>query len=504
MARAASTPTSAASSAPCRSRASTVVERARIVGAGATATSALVALGELGARRVEVVRPSSRGRRAARGARCDRSASTWSARVSTRPPHGPVPRDDRDAARATRPSRDAAADALAASGGLLLDVAYGHWPTHSRRVGASGQRGDLRTRDAAAPGAAAGADLRRRRRRDAALPDEGVGASRRCACARHGRLDECSACSPPANRTAPNSSPSWRVCPAGVPVSRAAIQADLARRKLGYGRGSRMKFEEDELTISGGVRHGLSLGSPIALRIGNTEWPKWVEVMSPEPVELTDKSRGRGAALTRPRPGHADLVGMQKYGFDEARPILERASARETAARVALGAVARALPRRARHPARQPHPLDRARARARRTPRCRRPTTSTRSTPIRCAASTPRPRRCMVAEVDAAHKDGDTLGGIVEVLAYGLPPGLGSHVHWDRRLDAQARPGAHEHPGDQGRRGRRRLRHDDAGAAPRRTTSCSRPTTASPARATAPAAPRAACRPAPCCASAPA
>jgi chorismate synthase len=131
--------------------------------------------------------------------------------------------------------------------------------------------------------------------------------------------------------------------PAGVPVSRSAIQADLARRKLGYGRGSRMKFEEDELTISAGVRHGYSLGSPIALRIGNTEWPKWVEVMSAEPVELTEKSRGRGAALTRPRPGHADLVGMQKYGFDEARPILERASARETAARVALGAVARSF-----------------------------------------------------------------------------------------------------------------------------------------------------------------
>src|SRR6478735_951826 len=131
--------------------------------------------------------------------------------------------------------------------------------------------------------------------------------------------------------------------PAGVPISRAAIQADLARRKLGYGRGSRMKFEEDELSISSGVVHGYSIGSPIALRVGNTEWPKWVEVMSPDPVELTDRSRGRGAALTRPRPGHADLVGMQKYGFDEARPVLERASARETAARVALGAVAAAF-----------------------------------------------------------------------------------------------------------------------------------------------------------------
>ena len=224
--------------------------------------------------------------------------------------------------------------------------------------------------------------------------------------------------------------------PAGVPISRAAIEAALARRKLGYGRGSRMKFEEDELSISAGVRHGLSLGSPIALRVGNTEWPKWVEVMSPEPVELTEKSRGRSAALTRPRPGHADLVGMQKYGFDEARPILERASARETAARVALGAVARAFlgelgirlvshtlsigPVRAPDGAALPTPDD---------------VDALDADPLRCfdAATS----AAMVAEVDAARKDGDTLGGIVEVLAYGLPPGLGSHVQWDRRLDAK-------------------------------------------------------------------
>ncbi|KZE90859.1 chorismate synthase [Microbacterium sp. TNHR37B] len=224
--------------------------------------------------------------------------------------------------------------------------------------------------------------------------------------------------------------------PAGVPISRAAIQEDLARRKLGYGRGSRMKFEEDELTISAGVRHGLSLGSPIALRVGNTEWPKWVEVMSPEPAELTDRSRGRGAALTRPRPGHADLVGMQKYGFDEARPVLERASARETAARVALGAVARAFlselgirlvshtlsigPVRVPDGAALPTPDDVA---------------ALDADPLRCFD--PATSTAMVAEVDAARKDGDTLGGIVEVLAYGLPPGLGSHVHWDRRLDAK-------------------------------------------------------------------
>lgn len=224
--------------------------------------------------------------------------------------------------------------------------------------------------------------------------------------------------------------------PAGVPVSRAAIQADLARRKLGYGRGSRMKFEEDELTISTGVRHGFSLGSPIALRIGNTEWPKWVEVMNPEPIELTERSRGRGAALTRPRPGHADLVGMQKYGFDEARPILERASARETAARVALGAVARSFlgelgirlvshtlsigPVRVPDGSALPTPED---------------VDALDADPLRCFHA--ETSAAMVAEVDAAKKDGDTLGGIVEVLAYGLPPGLGSHVQWDRRLDAK-------------------------------------------------------------------
>ncbi|TQN00543.1 chorismate synthase [Microbacterium lacticum] len=224
--------------------------------------------------------------------------------------------------------------------------------------------------------------------------------------------------------------------PAGVPISRAAIQQDLARRKLGYGRGSRMKFEEDELTISAGVRHGLSIGSPIALRVGNTEWPKWTEVMSAEPVELTDRSRGRGAALTRPRPGHADLVGMQKYGFDEARPILERASARETAARVALGAIARSFlgelgirlvshtlsigPVRVPDGAALPTPDD---------------VDALDADPLRCfdAATS----AAMVAEVDDAKKDGDTLGGIVEVLAYGVPPGLGSHVQWDRRLDGR-------------------------------------------------------------------
>ncbi|MGH1550914.1 chorismate synthase [Leifsonia poae] len=224
--------------------------------------------------------------------------------------------------------------------------------------------------------------------------------------------------------------------PAGVPVSLDAIRADLARRKLGYGRGARMKFEQDALDISGGVRHGFSMGSPIALRIGNTEWPKWVDVMSAEPVDPEVLNSGRGAALTRPRPGHADLVGMQKYGFDEARPVLERASARETAARVSLGAVAKAFlnelgitlvshtlsigPVRVPEDAPLPRPTD---------------VDTLDADPLRCFD--PATSERMVAEVDAAHKDGDTLGGVVEVLAYGLPPGLGSHVHWDRKLDAQ-------------------------------------------------------------------
>lgn len=224
--------------------------------------------------------------------------------------------------------------------------------------------------------------------------------------------------------------------PAGVPVSPADIQADMQRRKLGYGRGARMKFEQDELSISGGIRFGLSMGSPIALRIGNTEWPRWVDVMSAEPVDLESLPKGRGAPLTRPRPGHADLVGMQKYGFDEARNVLERASARETAARVALGAIARSFlaelgvtlvahtlsigPVRVPEGAALPMPSD---------------VDALDADPLRCfdAATS----ALMVAEVDRAHDDGDTLGGVVEVLAYGVPPGLGSYVHWDRRLDAQ-------------------------------------------------------------------
>jgi chorismate synthase len=225
--------------------------------------------------------------------------------------------------------------------------------------------------------------------------------------------------------------------PAGVEVTTADIAAALARRRAGYGRGARMKFEQDEVELTGGVRHGVTLGGPVAIRIGNTEWPKWETVMSADPVPPDIlAAQARNAPLTRPRPGHADLAGMQKYGYDDARAVLERASARETAARVALGELAKRLLRQV-HGAElvshvvalgtvavpdglTPGPQDAA---------------AIDADPVRCldvAASA-----AMQAEVDAARGEGDTLGGVVEVLAFGLPPGLGSHVHWDRRLDGR-------------------------------------------------------------------
>ncbi|GAB2447046.1 chorismate synthase [Conyzicola lurida] len=224
--------------------------------------------------------------------------------------------------------------------------------------------------------------------------------------------------------------------PAGVPVSLDDIRADLARRKLGYGRGARMKFEEDELTISGGVRFGETMGSPIALRIGNTEWHRWVDVMSASPVDVESLPKGRGAPLTRPRPGHADLVGMQKYGFDEARNVLERASARETAARVALGAVARKFLGELGITL-VSHTLAIGEVRVPEGADLPRPSNvgELDADLVRCFD--PATSELMVARIDAAQKDGDTLGGVVEVLAYGVPPGLGSYVHWDRRLDSQ-------------------------------------------------------------------
>ena len=225
--------------------------------------------------------------------------------------------------------------------------------------------------------------------------------------------------------------------PAGISISSQDVRDALARRRLGYGRGARMKFEQDEVSFIGGVRHGLTQGGPVAIEVGNTEWPKWSKVMNPDEVDPEElASMARNAPLTRPRPGHADFTGMQKYGFDDARPVLERASARETAARVALGTVAAnflaelgvelvshtvsvgtvsspegsALPR-----ASDVVALD--------------------ADPLRCFDA--QTSSAMVTEVDAAHKEGETLGGIVEVLAYNLPPGIGSYVHWDRRLDAR-------------------------------------------------------------------
>jgi chorismate synthase len=225
--------------------------------------------------------------------------------------------------------------------------------------------------------------------------------------------------------------------PAGVEVTTQDLALALARRRAGYGRGARMKFEQDDVELTGGVRHGITLGGPVAIRIGNTEWPKWETVMSADPVDAAAlETQARNAPLTRPRPGHADLAGMQKYGYDDARPVLERASARETAARVALGEVARRLLRQVLGAEVLSHVVALGAVRA---PDDYVPGTQDLARidadPVRCldpAAST-----AMQAEVDAAHADGDTLGGVVEVLAYGLPPGLGSHVHWDRRLDGR-------------------------------------------------------------------
>ena len=224
---------------------------------------------------------------------------------------------------------------------------------------------------------------------------------------------------------------------AGVEVTSKELQAELARRKLGHGRSPRMAFEADELEVIGGIRHGLTQGGPVAIRIGNTEWPKWETVMAADPVdpELI-AARARNAPLTRPRPGHADLAGMTKFGFDDARPVLERASARETASRVVLGTVAKAFLKQAfgvdvvshvvaiggvdapeDDPVPGPEDLERVDA-----------------SPVR--AFTEETTRRMTAEIDAAHEEGDTLGGVIEVLAYGMPVGVGSYVQADRRLDA--------------------------------------------------------------------
>jgi chorismate synthase len=225
--------------------------------------------------------------------------------------------------------------------------------------------------------------------------------------------------------------------PAGVHLTTQDLAAALARRRGGYGRGARMTFEQDEVELTAGVRHGVTLGGPVAIRIANTEWPKWETVMSADPVSEAELAgQARNAPLTRPRPGHADLAGMQKFGHTDARPVLERASARETAARVALGEVAKrllnqvlgveilshvvALGQVKAPDGIVPGPRDQA---------------AIDADPVRCADRAT--SEAMVAEIDAVRKDGDTLGGVVEVLAYGVPPGVGSFTHWDRRLDAR-------------------------------------------------------------------
>ena len=222
--------------------------------------------------------------------------------------------------------------------------------------------------------------------------------------------------------------------PAGIKVSTEDIKAALARRRLGYGRGARMKLEQDVATITAGVRHGLTMGGPVCISIENTEWPKWSQIMSADEVAPEQLTGARAEALTRPRPGHADFTGMQKYGFEDSRPVLERASARETAARVALGEVASAFLRELgirliTHTVaigtvsggeNIPRPED---------------VEQVDSDPVRAFDSELSAR--LVEEVDKAHKDGDTLGGVVETLVYGMPPGVGSFVHWDRRLDSQ-------------------------------------------------------------------
>jgi chorismate synthase len=223
--------------------------------------------------------------------------------------------------------------------------------------------------------------------------------------------------------------------PAGVSLTTADVQAALARRRLGFGRGARMKFEQDEVSLSGGVRHGLTQGGPVAITIQNTEWPKWEQIMSADPVDAALLTGARAEALTRPRPGHADFTGMQKYGFLDARPVLERASARETAARVALGEVAAkflsalgielvthtvSIGPVAYTGSELPQQSD---------------VEALDEDPVRCFSKSISEQ--MVQEIEDAHKAGDTLGGVVETLAYGLPPGLGSYVHWDRRLDSQ-------------------------------------------------------------------
>jgi len=226
--------------------------------------------------------------------------------------------------------------------------------------------------------------------------------------------------------------------PAHVLITSKDIDADLSRRRLGFGRGARQNFEADKITITGGIRLGVTQGGPIAIQIANSEWPKWEKVMSADPVPEDEiKDLARNAPLTRPRPGHADLVGMQKFNFSDSRPVLERASARETASRVALGAVARAFLKQSVGIEILSHVISIGEVSV--PDNYSLPTITDRNrideNPVRCADQ--KVSEAIVKEIESAHRDGDTLGGVVEVLAYNLPPGLGSYTHWDKRLDAK-------------------------------------------------------------------
>ncbi|MBF9314183.1 chorismate synthase [Bifidobacteriaceae bacterium NR002] len=224
--------------------------------------------------------------------------------------------------------------------------------------------------------------------------------------------------------------------PAGVRITSSDVVSALARRRLGYGRGARMKFEQDKVRLLTGVRHGVTLGSPIAVEIANTEWPKWMEVMSADPLDHEIPAEGRNAALSRPRPGHADLTGMRKYGFDDAREILERSSARETASRVALGAVAAAFLEQAFGVRTVAHVVGIGGVYANKSLALPTPddVAALDASPVRTLDKDAEAK--MMARIDEAKANADTLGGVVEVLAYGMPAGVGTYVESDRRLDA--------------------------------------------------------------------
>jgi len=226
--------------------------------------------------------------------------------------------------------------------------------------------------------------------------------------------------------------------PAHIEVSTSDIDFHLARRRLGVGRGARQNFEADKVSILGGIRLGISQGGPISIQVGNSEWPKWEKVMSADPVPEDEIANlARNAPLSRPRPGHADLVGMQKYDFDDARPILERASARETAARVALGAIARKFLEQSVGITILSHVVSIGSVRIPDETALPQAADMARidEDPVRCADSAT--SAAMISEIESAHSEGDTLGGVCEILAFNVPPGLGSHVHWDRRLDSR-------------------------------------------------------------------